>query len=223
MLAAGFVQGLTGIGFALIFAPVAGLVDSSMLPLALLVLMLPLNAFVVWRERSAVDWHGFRWVAVTRVAATPLGLLVLTAVPATRLGLLIGAATVLAAIVSLLAPDFHPSRGAFLGAGAATAVSETATGVGGPPLALVYQHSPAPELRSTVAASFLLGEVVSIAVLLARGVGDSGAVLDAAWLLPALVVGLVASSRLHERLDSKRLRLLVLLFALVSGVVLMLS
>ncbi|MFC6705187.1 TSUP family transporter [Flexivirga alba] len=185
--------------------------------------MLPLNAFVVWRERSAIDWHGVRWVAVTRVAATPLGLLVLTAVPANRLGLLIGAATVLAAIVSLVAPDFHPSRGAFLGAGAATAVSETATGVGGPPLALVYQHSPAPELRSTVAASFLLGEVVSIAVLLVRGIGDAGAVRDAAWLLPALVVGLLLSSRLHERLDSKRLRFLVLVFALVSGVVLMVS
>ncbi|MFC6705188.1 hypothetical protein [Flexivirga alba] len=32
VLAAGFVQGLTGIGFALIVAPVAGLVDASMLP-----------------------------------------------------------------------------------------------------------------------------------------------------------------------------------------------
>lgn len=223
VLVAGFVQGLTGIGFALIFAPVAGFVDAALLPVALLFLMLPLNAFVVWRERSAVDLHGFGWIAVTRVAATPLGLLVLTAVPSGRLGLLIGAATVLAAVVSLIAPDFHPSRAAFLAAGAATAVSETATGVGGPPLALVYQHAPAPRLRSTVAASFLLGEVVSLVVLLARGVGDGATVRDAVWLLPALGIGVLLSSRLHERLDSRRLRLLVLLFALVSGLLLMLS
>lgn len=223
VVVAGFVQGLTGIGFALIFAPVAGFVDAAMLPLALLTLMVPLNAFVVWRERSAVDRHGFGWIAITRVAATPLGLLVLALVPSDRLGLLIGAATVLAAVVSLIAPDFHPSRGALLGAGAATAISETATGVGGPPLALVYQHAPAPQLRSTVAASFLLGEIVSIGLLLVRGVGEPRAVLDAAWLLPALVTGVLLSSRLHQQLDSKRLRLAVLLFALVSGVVLMLS
>lgn len=223
VLVAGFVQGTTGIGFALIFAPVAGLIHPALLPLALLVLMVPLNAFVVWRERSAVDWHGFRWIAVARVAATPLGLLVLTAVPKTRLGLLIGGATVLAAAVSLITPDFHPSRGAFLGAGVATGISETATGVGGPPLALIYQHAPAPRMRSTVAASFLLGEVVSIALLLARGVGGRAEALEALWLLPALLVGMALSSRVHHRVDSSRLRFLVLVFALVSGVVLMAS
>lgn len=223
VVAAAFVQGLSGIGFALIFAPVAGLIDAAMLPVALLVLMLPVNAFILWRERSSVDWHGFRWIAVARVVSTPLGLLVLTTVPKSSLGLLIGAATVLAAVVSLLAPDFHPSRGAFLGAGLATGISETATGVGGPPLALVYQHAPAPQLRSTVAASFLLGELVSLALLLARGAGDGNSLVDAAWLVPAVAVGLLLSSRVHHRIDSKRLRLLVLVFALVSGVVLMVS
>ncbi|HWC24411.1 MAG TPA: sulfite exporter TauE/SafE family protein [Flexivirga sp.] len=223
VIAAGFVQGLSGIGFALIFAPIAGLINPGMLPVTLLVLMLPLNAFVTWRERSAVDWHGFRWIAVARVASTPLGLFVLTVVPKGRLGLLIGAATVLAAVVSLITPDFHPSRGAFLGAGVATGLCETATGVGGPPLALVYQHAPAPQLRSTVAASFFLGELVSVGLLLVRGVGSARSVLDAAWLIPALVIGLLLSSRVHHRIDSKRLRLLVLTFALVSGVVLMLS
>jgi uncharacterized protein len=223
VIAGGFVQGMSGIGFALIFAPVAGLIDSEMLPVTLLVLMLPLNAFVFWRERSTVDWHGFRWIAVARIASTPLGLLVLSVVPKSGLGVLIGAATVLAAIVSLITPDFHPSRGAFLSAGVATGLSETATGVGGPPLALVYQHAPAPQLRSTVAASFFLGEIVSLILLLARGVGSGSTVLDAIWLVPALAVGLLLSSRVHHRIDSKRLRLLVLVFALVSGVVLMVS
>lgn len=223
VVAAGFVQGTSGIGFALIFAPVAGLIDPALLPLTLLILMVPLNAFIVWRERSEIDWHGFRWIAVARIAATPLGLLVLTAVPKSRLGLLIGAVTVLAAGVSLITPDFHPSRGAFLGAGVATGLSETATGVGGPPLALIYQHAPAPRMRSTVAASFLLGEIVSIALLSARGVGSGGDPLDAVWLIPALVVGMALSSRVHHRVDSKRLRVLVLVFALVSGVVLMVS
>lgn len=223
VLAGAFVQGASGLGFAMVFAPVAGLIEPGMLPVALLALMLPLNLYVLWRERSHLDWHGAGWVGIARVASTPLGLWLLLVVPENRLALLFGGATVLAAVVSLLAPDFQPTRGAFLAAGAATGLTETATGVGGPPLALVYQHRPAPELRATVAACFLVGEVVSLAMLLAQGRGESSALVDAVWLLPALVVGLLLSSLVHERIPSALLRQFVLGFAVVSGLLLMLT
>jgi uncharacterized protein len=223
VLIGAFVQGTSGLGFAMIFAPVAGLIEPGMLPVALLALMLPLNVYVMWRERSHLDWRGAGWVGIARVLSTPLGLWLLLAVPENRLALLFGGATVLAAVVSLLAPDFRPTRTAFLAAGAATGLSETATGIGGPPLALVYQHRPAPELRATVAACFLLGEIVSLALLLAQGRGEMGALVDAAWLLPALVVGLLLSSLVHERIPSARLRQFVLMFAVVSGVLLMVT
>ena len=108
---------------------------------------------------------------------------------------------------------------AFLAAGLVTGVTETSTGVGGPPLALVYQHRPAPVLRSTVAACFLVGEVVSV-VLLAITDGISRDQLRVAFLLlPAVIVGAVLSRLVHHRLDGAVVRHLVLGFALVSGVV----
>src|SRR5689334_22309377 len=45
---AAFVQATAGVGFALIIAPVVGLVAPTLLPVALLVLMLPLNAYVAY-------------------------------------------------------------------------------------------------------------------------------------------------------------------------------
>ncbi|NHN55581.1 sulfite exporter TauE/SafE family protein [Calidifontibacter sp. DB0510] len=216
-----FVQGSGGMGFALVFAPVAGLVAADLMPVALLALMLPLNGFVLWRERWAIDWSGVRWVSVARILCTPLGVWVLAIVPADKLGLLIGGSTVLAALVSLLAPDFKPGRGVYLGAGAVTAVTETATGVGGPPLALAYQHRPAPELRATVAACFLVGEIVSLALLLIQGKGSTSAMASAAALVPALAIGLWLSSMVHQRISSARLRMFVLIFAVVSGLLLM--
>src|SRR5437899_2637965 len=46
VLFAAFVQGATGVGFALIVAPVIGILRPELLPVCVLVLMLPLNFYV---------------------------------------------------------------------------------------------------------------------------------------------------------------------------------
>lgn len=217
---AAFVQGTSGLGFALIVAPVVGLVDPGLLPVFLLASMIPLNLCVAWRERDSIDVRGAGWISAARLAATPLGLVLLWAVPERHLGVVVGAATVLAASASLLVPAFTPGRVAYVGAGAVTALTETATGVGGPPLALVYQHRPPAELRSTVAVCFLVGEVASLGLLFATGQGGPGQARPALLLLPAVALGVWLSRLVHHRVDAARLRIMVLVFATVSGAVL---
>lgn len=219
VLVAAFVQGSTGLGFALIAAPVIGILQPLLLPVFLLIQMIPLNAYVAWRERHALDRVGATWVSAGRVVGTFGGLWILLVVSASRLSLLIGVCTVAAALATLLAPPFHPGRRALLAAGLVTGVTETATGVGGPPLALVYQHRPAAVLRSTVAACFLVGEVVSLAILALSGRADAGQLRTALLLLPAVGAGALLSRLVHHRLDGALMRVVVLGFALVSGTV----
>ncbi|MGW4387511.1 sulfite exporter TauE/SafE family protein [Streptomyces sp. NBC_00063] len=219
---AAFVQGSSGLGFALIVAPVAGILDPGLVPVFVLASMIPLNLYVAWRERSSLDLRGAGWITGARLAATPAGLAVLWLIPERSLGLFVGGATVLAAVASLTVPAFTPGRAAYVGAGAVTGLTETATGVGGPPLALVYQHRPPAELRSTVAACFLIGEVASLALLFATGKAEVTELGQAVVLLPAIAAGAWLSRLVHHRLDARRMRLFVLVFALVSGLVLML-
>ncbi|RFC75082.1 sulfite exporter TauE/SafE family protein [Streptomyces sp. AcE210] len=219
---AAFVQGSSGLGFALIVAPVAGILDPGLVPVFVLASMIPLNLYVAWRERSSLDLRGAGWITGARLAATPAGLAVLWLIPERGLGLFVGGATVLAAVASLTVPAFTPGRVAYVGAGAVTGLTETATGVGGPPLALVYQHRPPAELRSTVAACFLIGEVASLALLFATGKAEVTELGQAVALLPAIAAGAWLSRLVHHRLDARRMRLFVLVFALVSGLVLML-
>jgi uncharacterized membrane protein YfcA len=219
--AAAFVQGASGLGFALIVAPVAGLLDPGLLPVFVLTAMIPLNVYVAWRERHSLDLRGARWITAARLLATPAGLALLWVIPEGDLGTVVGAATVLAAVVSLVTPSFAPGPGAYLGAGVVTGLTETATGVGGPPLALVYQHRPPGELRATVAVCFLVGEVASLCLLFATGRGHAADMGWAVLLLPALAAGAWLSRLVHQRVDAKKLRAFVLAFALVSGVVLM--
>jgi uncharacterized protein len=217
--AAAFVQGALGVGFALVIAPLLGVLLPSLLPGALLLLMLPLNAAVLWREREALEWRGVGRITVGRVFGGVLGVLVLAAVPADKLQILVGAATIATALATMAAPHFVPGRAAFLGAGLVTGVTETATGIGGPPLALVYQHRPAPVLRASVATCFLVGELLSVALLL--GAGRLGLEhLSAALLLtPPLALGVALSRRAGERVAGPRFRALILGFAILSGMV----
>ncbi len=218
---AAFVQGSSGLGFALICTPVIGIVHPTLLPVTTLILMIPLNAYIAYRGRAHIDRAGAGWITLGRVPATVGGLALLAAIPAGRLNLLIGAATVLAAIASLAAPAFTPGRGTLLGVGAVTGVVETATGVGGPPYALAYQHRPAAELRATVALCFLVGEIVSLALLMVAGRVHAQQIHAALLLLPALALGAGASHFVHHRVRGPRVRAGVLGFALASGLALL--
>ena len=212
------VQGTIGIGFALVVAPVLAVLDPRLLPVSLLLLMVPLNLFTLLREHHAFDWRGAGWITLGRAAGTLAGAGVLMLLTPQRLNLVIGVATIAVAIATLAAPAFSPDRKAFLTVGLLTGISETSTGIGGPPLALAYQHHSPEVLRSTVAGCFLLGELLSIAVLAIMGRATWQQALSAALLLPFLAVGGFVSSFVRRWVNARALRALVLIFAVISGV-----
>ncbi|URW84538.1 sulfite exporter TauE/SafE family protein [Alcaligenes sp. DN25] len=223
VLAGAFIQGASGMGFALIVVPVLALVHPEAIPGALLFLMLPLNAYVAWRERGAIDRCGAGWITVGRFAGTFAGLGILLVLSTYWLNQFVGISTLLAVLASVLAPSFTPGKKAFIATGLVTGITETATGIGGPPLALVYQHAPVATLRSTVALCFLVGEVISLAVLGISGALQWSHLSYAVLCLPALLLGMGLSSLVHHKLDQRRLRIGVLMFATVSGLAVMLT
>lgn len=223
VLLSAFVQGSTGMGFAMITAPVVSIIDPGLIPVMLLVLMIPLSSYVAVRERWAIHWHGVKWIGVGRFAGTFLGLWVLIIVNLHQLALLIGWSTVAAAIAALLAPKFTPNRTVLASVGVITGITETSTGVGGPPYTLAYQHRPGPELRATVAVCFLVGQIISLIVLAVAGQITAHTMGTTLWMLPFLTVGAFLSRFVHHRLDGPVMRYTVLGFAIVSGVIVILQ
>lgn len=218
VLAAAFIQGSTGMGFALITVPVFSLVEPALVPVVVLILMLPLNGYVAVRERRAIDWPGVRWITLGRFFGTFAGLWILAVVTGRPLAWFIGLSTIAAAVVALLAPRFIPGKGVLGVVGLITGITETSTGIGGPPLTLAYQHASGPVLRSTVAVCFLVGEVISLVALAVGGVITSAMIGQAGLLLVPVLLGAFASRYVHHRLDGPIVRIIVLAFAIISGV-----
>ncbi|MGB6007395.1 sulfite exporter TauE/SafE family protein [Castellaniella sp.] len=218
-----FAQGASGMGFAMLAAPVVSLFAPALIPVMLLVLMIPLNAYIGWRERAAIDWNGVKLISVGRFAGTFLGLWILLIVNLHQLALLIGWSTLIAAVVAMLSPSFNMNRTGLGIVGLITGITETSTGVGGPPLALAYQHKRGPVLRATVALCFLVGEVISLIVLAISGQIHADTLLMSAKMLPFLALGSYASKFVHHRLDGPLLRYIVLGFSSISGIVVILQ
>ncbi|MGH8930304.1 MAG: sulfite exporter TauE/SafE family protein [Egibacteraceae bacterium] len=215
----GVVQGALGFGFALVAAPVTALVYPAALPVTLLLLSVPMNGFVGWRERRWIDPRGLSGVLAGRVVGAIGGVWILLLVPPRLLSAFFGILVLLAVILSMAGPtvDAHgASPGWSFAAGVASGVMATGA-VGGPPLALLYRNRPGPELRSTLAMSFLPGVMISLVALGLAGQVMAWHVILALRLLPGLALGLLASRPLARLADRAGLRRAVLIFAFVSS------
>ena len=211
------VQGSVGFGANLLAAPVLAVIEPEALPTTLMLLILPLAVAMVRRERHGVDWSAVGWIMAGRVPGTVVGSLVVAAVAADALSVLAGAAVLVAVATSVLTATVPINRGTTLAAGVASGAMGTATSIGGPPLALLYQHQEGPMLRATLAATFTLGTVLSLVGLGLAGAIEPWHAALAAALLPGTLAGIAVSSRLARRLDGDWLRPTVLAFAAVTA------
>lgn len=212
------IQGSVGFGANLVAAPVLAVVEPAAMPATLTLLVLPLAVAMTRREVHGVDWPAVGWLMAGRLPGTVVGSLVVAAVAAETLSVLAGVAVLVAVATSVLTASVPVNRGTTLATGVASGAMGTATSIGGPPLALLYQHHEGPVLRSTLAATFSLGTVLSFAALAVAGAVSPWHVALALSLLPGTLCGIAVSSRLARRVDGAWLRPAVLSFATLAAV-----
>jgi uncharacterized membrane protein YfcA len=212
-----FVQGSVGFGINLIVVPVIAVLVPGAVPGAVVLLSLPLTVTMVIREHHHVDRRGVAWIMAGRLPGAAIGAAVVVLVASNVLTAIVGAAILVAVALSVsrIRPRVTPATAA--AAGLTAGVMGTAAGVDGPPLALLYQHHPGEAIRATLAACFVLGTVMSAAALAIAGELRAEQLIFTLELLPALVVGLLASTWGAHHLRDRSVRPIVLAFATIAG------
>lgn len=215
------VQGCVGLGLGLVAAPAMALLDPSLVPATILLVTSALPALTAVRELGDVDWSGLRFALGGRLPGILLGSWVVVTQPP-RVTAAVVAVVVLGAVV-LSATSWHarPTPSSLVVAGVVSGVSGTATSIGGPPVAMLYQHAGGSVLRSTMGVYFLVGNVLSVAALTVAGEIGERELLRALAMLPFLLVGFWISGPLRGRVDGGRLRAAVLGLSAASAVVLL--
>ncbi len=214
-------QGSVGFGQNLMAAPVVVAIEPDVIPGALLLTAIAINFLVALRERATFDLREVSPAIVGRLPGVVLGAYAVTVLSAEGLGLTLGALVLVAAIVSLTGVAFPVTTRTKAGAGLLSGFGATTVGIGGPPMAILYSGSDGPVLRSTLAGFFLVGTIVSALALVVVGELGSREVELGLPLIPGVVAGYLASSRLAPVLDRGYTRPVVLVVSTVTAIVIL--
>jgi uncharacterized protein len=206
ILLASCMQASIGFGMGMLAAPIVAVVDPSLVPGTLIMLAALLTLMVAVREHEHIDLKGTGWALAGRVPGTIAGALLLAALPERALALLVAGVVLAGVALTGIGWIPAPHRRNLVLAGATSGVFGTATGIGGPPMALVWQNSSGARLRGTMSGFFLVGSVISIAVLAFTGAVDGSTMASFAVLVPASVAGYALSRVVNRLLDHRRQR-----------------
>jgi uncharacterized membrane protein YfcA len=221
MAAGGCLQGAVGFGSNLIAAPLLLLVDESFVPVSVVVGSLVLNALMIRREPGGSFDPTVKVAMVSQVPGALVAGLVISSLPQRQLSLLFAALVLVAVVISVAGWHLRPTRRTLAGAGVAAGFMGTISGIGGPPIALVYQRAPGPTLRATLCRFFLVGGLVSLTVLALSGEVDRDSLRACLVTVPASAAGFAASTPLVRHIDRGSVRPYVLtLSALAAAAVL---
>lgn len=223
VLFASCLQGSIGFGMGMLAAPVVAVIDPGLVPGTLIMLATVLTLMVVIKERTSMDVSGTGWALVGRVPGTIAGALLLAAIPERALAILIAVVVIGGVAVTSMGWVPVPRRRNLMLAGATSGVLGTATSIGGPPMALVWQRSDGPELRATMSGFFLIGSLMSIGMLTLTGAVDRHTVLMFAALVPVAVMGYVLSRYVNRLLNPQRQRWTAIAASMTGAVVLIIQ
>jgi uncharacterized membrane protein YfcA len=215
------VQASLGIGLGMLSSPVLALADTDFIPVAIIISVIPLSSSVAWSEREHVDWHGAGLLLVGRVPGVIVAAVVVTSFSDTVLGLLVAGSVIAAVIVSAVGRKFVAGPATLLVAGGASGFMATTTGVGGPPVALTYQHDTPETMRATISTFFAVGALMSLVGLVLAGQVSRRSLELTAVLIPSVVLGIITARRIKHRLNADLVRPAVLVLCLLSATALL--
>lgn len=210
VVAGAAIQSTVGLGLGLVAAPVISLLDPTLMPGSLLIAVVILPALTLLQEWRHVDWRGVAWALPARLPGTVLGVWVVAALAPRSLAGAVGAMVLVAVVLSVWSLRVHITPASLVAAGALSGLMGTATTVGGPPMALLYQYEPLARVRATLAAFFLFGALMSLTALSLGGQMDTRTAVVGVSAIPFVGVGFLLGNLLRRRANAGRLRVVML-------------
>lgn len=216
-----YVQAVVGLGLGLLAAPVVALVEPSLVPVLTLWLALLISGLNLLDEHEHVDWRSTAWSLPARVPGTVVGAWLVAEFTEEQIGVVLAVMVLIAVALSVHTLDVPLNPATLTTAGFVAGATGTATSVGGPPIALLYQHGDPKVVRATMSVFFFVGVILSLGGLALSGSLGREPSLLALGMAPGVLLGYVVGRRTRGRVDQEVFRRGVLVVCTVSAVILL--
>lgn len=190
--------------------PLLAMINIAFLPAPLVFGSLSISGLMAWRERQHIDYRNTGVILAAIVPGSFAGAWLLSNIATTQLGLLFGSVILFAVCISLLGIHFPLNRVNATLSGLLAGAMGASTGIGAPIIAILYQRSAGPMVRSTLAFVYT---VASCLIVLALYVFDRFGVAEVGFgllLVPGFLLGYIFSRPLALHFDHGATRYIVL-------------
>jgi uncharacterized membrane protein YfcA len=217
------IQTAIGFGLALIAVPILLLIDPAMVPAPVVMVAFAQLVVSSWLHRADIQWPLVRTALIGRLPGTVVAMGLMSYFGDTGLKLFIAISVLAAVVLSLFKFHIVPNKKNHLIAGFFSGITGTTSGIGGPPIALLYQHQHGDFVRANMSAYFVIGSVISLS-----GMGMVGYVTTTSWLyaalfLPSTFIGVWLGLRLKKHLKPQFMRPAILVLCGSSAMAVIVS
>jgi uncharacterized membrane protein YfcA len=216
-----YVQAVVGLGLGLLGAPVVALVDPSLVTVLTLWLALLISGLNLLGEHEHVDWRATAWSLPARVPGTVVGAWLVAVFTEQQIGVVLAVMVLVAVALSVHTLEVPVNPATLATAGFVAGATGTATSIGGPPVALLYQRRDPQVARATMSVFFFVGVILSLIGLAVSGSLDREPSLLALAMAPGVVLGYVVGRATRQLIDGEVFRRAVLVVCAVSAVILL--
>lgn len=195
------VQGLTGLGFALVSVPILLLfLDARTVIVTILILSSLLNALILLQTRKKMSWKDAAPITAGSLLGVPFGSYLLMALSPEALKLMVAVLALLFSIPLLMGfhRHFRHQQAACMVTGAVSGALQSCTSMGSPPVALFManQGFPKDSFRGILVLRSMAASALSVVALMPTGLLNSHVALQALMMVPAMLMGLAVGSLL---------------------------
>ena len=220
MFIASAVQGSIGFGGNVLAVPALTLLDPAFVPGPVLFAGFGINVLMLLRDRDAASLRPVSSAVGGRIVGTAAGVGALTVLSQRGLSILV-AVTVLA-IIAISSIAIQPERSTrnLVAAGTLSGFSASTAGIGGPPVALLFQNAEGPEVRGSLGALFVVGNIISLSGLALVGRFGAEELQLGLALTPAALLGFASTKWLVPVLDRNYTRQAIILLSTLAAIAL---
>ena len=218
----GFVQASLGFGLAIVVSPLLYMLAPDLVPAAVLVNAVLLSLANLLRFRTGFEFRSIALALLARIPGSIIGAWMLLVLTQRFLEVFIGVTVLFAVAVSLLNVRISINRTSLVIAGLLSGVFGTSAGIGGPPIALLFQHQQANAMRANLSVYFVFSCFISLSVLLCSGAAQASALWEGLSLSPALLLGFGLAGWTNHYLKAHWIRRCVLILCCAASVTLIL-
>jgi uncharacterized protein len=216
-------QKLLGFGLGIIAAPILVLIEPAFIPAPILLLGLLLSLLTALQNHRNIALGSIRVALSGRFIGSLLAVLLLLLLPPVFFTLLFSLLIIVSVLLTYSRWQIrYSARNLFIG-GFFSGLAGTATSIGGPPIAMVYQNSKLCTVRAELSLFFLCSTIVSLLLLIITGNFSYYQLQLALPLMPAVLLGFVLTGWLEQYFKAHHLKPATALLSLTACLLILLQ